>query len=78
MYSPTQENSAVTGNKLTYTDSIPAGTTRTYLYYLTSSSDISGYTMNPIGVLGYRDGSSTTGKLLAIASPYQQPDNKSD
>lgn len=69
--SPTQESAAVTGNVLSYTDNIPAGTTRTYIYYLTSSSDISGYSMNPIAVLGYVDGDGTTGNMLMIASPYQ-------
>ena len=66
LYAVTNASGSYDSNLLEYTDSIPANTTRTYLYYLTSSEFSS---LKRIAVLGYTDGKSSSGKLLMMAAP---------
>ena len=66
LYAVTNADKAYDSNLLEYTDSIPANTTRTYLYYLTSSEYGS---LKRIAILGYTDNKNSTGKLLMMAGP---------
>ena len=68
--SPTTASTARKGTLITYTDTIPAGTTRTYIYYLAPKGTLTSYSMHPIAVFGYVDGDNTVGTLLAVAAPY--------